>query len=376
MDNNTPEDLNPFQTEKPDRDIVLLIPFAPGDGSTNQGSNSGDDGQAPDDQKPIEPWPNRFDSSIIGFDDLINMDIPEKEKFLPWLAESGLVMVFGPRGIGKTFFNLSLIHSLTTGTRFMKWEVLNRTGVLLVDGEMPLRSLQERMGQFFRDGQKPELPIQFLSQEMVYHETQGDLNLKDTSIQSEITELLERSPEIRVLILDNISSLFMGLDENKKKDWEIVIQWLLRLRTKGIAVVLVHHAGKSGAQRGTSGREDHLDTVIKLEEIPAQIQIAEARFIVRFTKSRGAYGPDIEPFEAKLNLENPVYWECKPYQESTFDQMINLIREEGIDTVTEMAEALGMTKGYVSKMKRQGIQKGILRNSRKLELAACQSEAD
>ena len=113
-----------------------------------------------------------------------------------------------------------------------------------------------------------------------------------------------------------------------------------------------------------------MDTVIKLEEIPAQIQITEARFIVRFTKSRGAYGPDIEPFEAKLNLEDSSFWECKPYQESTFDQMIALIQDEGIDTVSEMAEAMGKSKGYISKMERRGIQEGILRSSKKLELVA------
>jgi len=327
--------------------------------------------EVPKDQNQTENWENHFQSSVIEFEDLVNMALPEKKKFFPWLSEGGLVMVFGPRGIGKTYFVLSLVQSLTSGAQFMKWDApQNSTGVLLVDGEMPLKLLQERIRQFFPDGELPQETIQLLSQERVYEITGGDLNLTNIFFQSEISELLDRFPEIRVLILDNISSLFMGLDENVKKDWEIVIRWLLQLRNRGIAVILVHHAGKSGSQRGTSGREDQLDTVIKLEEIPAQIQITEARFIVRFTKSRGAYGTDIEPFEAKLNLENSGFWDWKPYQESTFDQMITLIREEGIESVSEMAEAMGMTKGYISKMKRRGVQEGILRNSRKFELVA------
>lgn len=35
-------------------------------------------------------------------------------------------------------------------------------------------------------------------------------------------------------------------------------------RRAGRSIVLVHHAGKGGAQRGTSKREDVLDTVIAL----------------------------------------------------------------------------------------------------------------
>ena len=41
--------------------------------------------------------------------------------------------------------------------------------------------------------------------------------------------------------------------------------WLLRLRRQGVAVLLVHHAGRSGNPRGTSKREDVLDTVIQLK---------------------------------------------------------------------------------------------------------------
>ena len=37
-------------------------------------------------------------------------------------------------------------------------------------------------------------------------------------------------------------------------------QWLLRLRRRGVSVLVVHHAGKNGDQRGISKREDLLDT--------------------------------------------------------------------------------------------------------------------
>src|SRR5438128_9476692 len=86
--------------------------------------------------------------------------------------------------------------------------------------------------------------------------------------------ILEAHPEIRVIILDNISCLFSGINEDSKQDWEPINAWLIRLRHRGLTTVLVHHAGKQGQQRGTSGREDSLDTVIQLNK-PANHDVRE-----------------------------------------------------------------------------------------------------
>ncbi len=121
---------------------------------------------------------------------------------------------------------------------------------------------------------------------------------------------------------------------------------------------MIHHAGKGGDQRGTSGREDLLDTVIRLDRVHGAPNDG-ARFIVRFTKCRGVFGDDVEPFEASLNLDDPELWAWRPLEESTYDRMLNLARD-GVETVSDMAEELGVTKGMVSRLKKQGIEKGEL----------------
>ncbi len=74
--------------------------------------------------------------------------------------------------------------------------------------------------------------------------------------------------------------------------------WLLRLRRKGIAVLLIHHAGINGRQRGTSRREDALDTVIALRR-PVDYSPKEgARFEVHIEKARALVGEGALPFEA------------------------------------------------------------------------------
>jgi hypothetical protein len=68
-------------------------------------------------------------------------------------------------------------------------------------------------------------------------------------------------------------------------------------RSAGRSVLLVHHAGKGGGQRGTSRKEDTLDSVISSSRPPGYWASEGARFELRFTKSRGFWGDDAEPFE-------------------------------------------------------------------------------
>src|SRR5690606_22821709 len=71
--------------------------------------------------------------------------------------------------------------------------------------------------------------------------------------------------ECDLVIVDNISTLCHQGKENEAESWIPMQEWALKLRRLGISVLFIHHAGKSGQQRGTSKREDILDTIIKLK---------------------------------------------------------------------------------------------------------------
>ena len=68
----------------------------------------------------------------------------------------------------------------------------------------------------------------------------------------------------QVIIFDNLSTLRRGVNENDNTETQALITWLVSLRHRGYTVVLVHHAGKSGQQRGASIIEVPMDYVIKL----------------------------------------------------------------------------------------------------------------
>ncbi len=290
--------------------------------------------------------------AVLSFEQLLALPLPERKRHLSWLPEGGNVMVFGRRGIGKTMFELGLAVALTTGTSFLRWKVESPVGVLYVDGEMQLSELRERTAALTHTPPS-EAMLQFLTSEWVYHTLKRDLVLTSEAMRVEIMEILDTRPEIRVVILDNIACLFSGIDEDSKRDWEPINAWLIRLRHRGLATVLVHHAGKGGQQRGTSGREDSLDTVIQLEQ-PAGYDPQEGcHFELNFTKSRSVKGQDVESLDVRLNDdENRLQWVWKALEVSKGDQVRRLVAE-GVTSPTDIAEELGMSKGYASKLVRK-----------------------
>lgn len=52
-------------------------------------------------------------SALIEYRELLTLTLPDRQRYLPWLAEGSNVLVFGPRGVGKTWFELGLasLHS-------------------------------------------------------------------------------------------------------------------------------------------------------------------------------------------------------------------------------------------------------------------------
>lgn len=290
-------------------------------------------------------------STLLEYAALVTLDLPTRKHYLPWLREGGNVMVFGWRGTGKTWFQLGLGASLVTGTDFLTWKTSAPVGVLYIDGEMPLTELRERMTALLPG--PPKAPLHFLSSEMSYHRLKRDLILSSEEVRDEVIDILDAHPEIRVLIFDNISTLFTGIDEDKKREWEPIAGWFIRLRHRGLATVLVHHAGKGGQQRGTSGREDALDSVIHLDR-PSTYEANEGcHFELKFTKSRSVKGTEVGPLDVKLTEKNGVLvWEYKELEISKEDQVRELIAE-GLTSNAEIAEALGITRTYVWKLRKK-----------------------
>jgi putative DNA primase/helicase len=124
----------------------------------------------------------------------------------------------------------------------------------------------------------------------------------------------------------------------------------LRLRRRGISVLIIHHANKIGEQRGTSRREDVLDTSIRLRH-PSDYSITQgARFEVHIDKGRGIRGDDARPFEAWLKGDEHV-WTMSEIDDRDRTKIAELLAT-GM-SVRDIAEAIGISKSSVHRLKQR-----------------------
>ena len=130
-------------------------------------------------------------------------------------------------------------------------------------------------------------------------------------------------------------------------------------RRAGRSIVFYHHAGKGGAQRGTSRREDVLDTVISLRR-PADYSPEQgARFELHFEKHRGFYGNDAQPFEARYEARGgAAVWTRTAIVDAERARVVAALRD-GM-SIREAAEALGMHRSKVERHRRKAIETGEL----------------
>ncbi len=293
----------------------------------------------------------------LNIGDFLTLILPPRRDILkPWLPEKALAMIYSPRGVGKTHLALALGYAIASGGEFLGWKAPEPRRVLYMDGEMPAAVLQTRLAATVAGlANEPPTPDYFrlLSADLT---EDGIPDLATKAGQQEIDAFIGSA---EVLILDNISTLCRSGKENEAESWVIVQEWALAHRRQGRSVIFVHHAGKGGGQRGTSKREDVLDTVIALRRPSDYLPDQGARFEIYFEKARGFSGPDAEAFEANYEVRlNAALWTRRSIAEADVGRVARVLNE-GM-SIREAAEELGLHKGKVERLKAKAAAKGLL----------------
>jgi hypothetical protein len=292
-----------------------------------------------------DPETRRARLSSIEVHDFLSLAIPPRTFLLePTIPEQGLVMIYGPRGLGKTMLSVGIAVAVAAGGMFLKWSAPTPAGVLLIDGEMPAGAMQKRLADAIEASERePQAPLRIISPDLNWDAGMPDLSTLDgqRAVDALITD------DTRLLIVDNLSSLLRTGVENDAESWLPLQTWALRHRASGRSVLFIHHAGKGGAQRGTSRREDVLDTVIALRR-PSDYRPPDgARFEVHIEKGRSLFGKDANPFEAQLlpDMHGKPTWMMKD-MEASQDRQINELIALGMKPA-EIAQEVGVSKATV-----------------------------
>ena len=290
-----------------EQDQTELVPFIP---------KRGDGGAGLVELDPATPvhQPGATNSPLLRAVDIgefLAMDIPPREMMLaPILPTQGLVMLFSKRGVGKTHVALGIAYAVASGGRFLRWQADRPRRTLLLDGEMPAAAMQERLASIVAGSEiEPPSPdyLKIITPDL---QEEGIPDVAGDEGRAAVEAHLDG---VDLVIIDNLSTLCRATRENEGDSWVPVQEWILNLRRRGMSALLVHHAGKGGSQRGTSRREDVLDTIINLKRPEDYTPEEGARFEVHLEKARGVIGEDAKPFEAKLEVRNGAsFWTTRP----------------------------------------------------------------
>lgn len=318
-----------------------------------------------DADKDLTPFPLEL---VISAPDLVCRKIPKREDIVEGLLSSqSLSMVFAKRGLGKTFVGLSLCDSIARGnSKFLRWDIQKPRRCLYADGELPAIDLQERVKSTCGGNPPPELDL--ISSEFFFKSQKGPLILNSDNHQKRFLLLLDeleanhRRPE--VIVFDNLSSLCLGLDENSNSEQDSFLRYLLELRHRGYTILIFHHTGKTGEQRGASRREDFLDLSIKLNEPEIPSPTGNAKFILEFAKTRRKILYR-SPFECELISEpdGHLTWVTREVRTASIQSWVRclrIIQTKEPSSQEEIALILGVTSGTVSKHVKKARGKALL----------------
>lgn len=193
------------------------------------------------------------------------------------IPKTGMGIVYGDSGSGKTFITIDLALSIARGLTWQSCRVKNPTGVLYVSAEGG-GAMSSRLKAYAKhhDTDLSALPFGVV--------TVG-LNLRGGDAQKVIdgcNEMRNQGKPIGLVIFDTLNRTMGGGDENSSKDMGEYLDAVAKVAEKtGTFVLVVHHSGKDSKKgaRGHSSLRAAVDTEL---EVKAEGETQ----ILKVTKSR------------------------------------------------------------------------------------------
>lgn len=243
----------------------------------------------------------------ITLEELLKEKFPDPAYIIkPIFRDPSISFIYAEQGVGKSWIINSISIALTMknpeGITIGPWIVTQGCAVLYLDGEIPMPDFMRKIS-FQKKGMgpgDPDKPLTIWSSIQFDSEDGKMINLAEVEWRDRITQFFVINTQYKMLILDNLTSLTVGLNENVKQKWSPINQWLLRLRGMGVSIIIIDHANREGNLRGTNSKIDNINNNIFIEH-DENYHIDTVAMIVQFKKGR-----DLKPGEGadvKLKLE-------------------------------------------------------------------------
>lgn len=184
---------------------------------------------------------------------------PKREFIVDGMLWRGdLAMMYGEGGIGKTYTIIDMSVSVATAEPWLGMAV-TPCNVLLVDEESGQERMLDRLGRAMRGhGIAPGTDVP------IFATSFASWDFRSKAHARRLSDLITAT-QARLVIIDALVDVMLGGDENAVKDVQPIFHNLrLIAQDTGAAIVLLHHANRSGNQRGSTAIRGAVETVVCL----------------------------------------------------------------------------------------------------------------
>jgi hypothetical protein len=199
---------------------------------------------------------------VLSIDDIMNLPDPK------WLVQdvmmtSSFAIMFGAPGCGKSFMAIDLSLSIAAGlAKWMGHDILEHGPVLYIssEGEADIKFRIKAWAQE-RGVDLKKVPFRLIRRNLNFMNP-GDVAKLAKTVQKAIAK---NGAPFKMVVVDTISRVIPGADENLQKDMTLFIQACDLIRQAfGCMVLGVHHTSKGGDMRGSSAFKGAADTILQL----------------------------------------------------------------------------------------------------------------
>ena len=288
----------------------------------------------------------------INAAELLAKTFDERELVIdPWLRTGETALIWAGSGVGKTMLTLSLALAVAGGGKVWEWSSGKPRKVLIVDGEMHLQDLQERIKLLGATAVKG-VDMAQVGQNLTIVARQAQdpkstfFDVTDEEHQMALLERCQRGG-VEVLIIDNLSTVADGLDdENDAVAFRCVQSFMLRMKQTGITTILVHHARKDGQEpRGSTALATTFEVILGLKKPSVPVH-GRASFVATFSKFRAQGNQSTSPRTWTLGETG---WTVEEDPEDELVATLRAIQSLKFSTQKDLATHFGITEGAMSK---------------------------
>lgn len=274
----------------------------------------------------------------------------------PFIKQGEATLIYAASGLGKSFFTLGLAVAMASGSEFIGYEAPKPLRVKYIDGEMSQYDLMARLEASIGDRITDKSFMGTLEENLLLSNrelcTSEESSFFDIATKEHIDKIVRELVEegVEVAIFDNFSTLALEVeDENSAGSFNVTIELILALKAVDILPILIHHSNKSGTNyRGTTKIEATFSNIIGLHRDSSINKELGAGFTIKFDKNRSEYSKALDERSVQC-LKDEKRWVQVESEDIQLVRTVEALKTLEYINQTELAEALGMSQGAVSK---------------------------